>query len=312
VAHALLYAQYWAWRFSGVMASEMTSLGCHTDLWLPRDARYSGLVESQGWERIFSPLRHARDSLGSITEAMSRATGLDPSCSVICGIHDSNASYLEHLIDRPSDEPFAVISSGTWTVVMARDADLSQLRAERDMLANVDAYGAPIATARFMGGREYEVIAQSATPAEESALARVVQSEAYALPAFATAGPFNSAKGEIVNAGALAPQGRAALATAYSVLMCDLLLESLHARGPVIIDGPLAANPLFARLLASWRPDSQILVQPSAQGVCARAALFLSGHPAIQRTTPSPAEPLQTHGLRTYRTRWRKQLPDGI
>ncbi len=30
------------------------------------------------------------------------------------------------------------------------------------MLANVNAFGAPVATARYMGGREYEAIAQSA------------------------------------------------------------------------------------------------------------------------------------------------------
>ncbi len=35
-AHTLLYPQFWAWRLSGVMASEVTSLGCHSDLWLPQ------------------------------------------------------------------------------------------------------------------------------------------------------------------------------------------------------------------------------------------------------------------------------------
>jgi len=29
----LMYPQYWAWRLTGKLASEITSLGCHTDLW---------------------------------------------------------------------------------------------------------------------------------------------------------------------------------------------------------------------------------------------------------------------------------------
>src|ERR1700677_1332719 len=29
------WAQYWAWLLCGVAASEVTSLGCHTDLWRP-------------------------------------------------------------------------------------------------------------------------------------------------------------------------------------------------------------------------------------------------------------------------------------
>jgi sugar (pentulose or hexulose) kinase len=37
VAHILLYPQYWSWRLSGVMATEVTSLGTHTDLWRPHD-----------------------------------------------------------------------------------------------------------------------------------------------------------------------------------------------------------------------------------------------------------------------------------
>ena len=78
-----------------------------------------------------------------------------------CGIHDSNASYLRFLMDRER-EAFTVVSSGTWTIVMANRGDLRRLREDRDMLANVNAFGAPIATARYMGGREYEAIAQGA------------------------------------------------------------------------------------------------------------------------------------------------------
>ncbi len=33
--HILMYPQYWAFRLTGVAASEATSLGCHTDLWAP-------------------------------------------------------------------------------------------------------------------------------------------------------------------------------------------------------------------------------------------------------------------------------------
>ena len=68
-----------------------------------------------------------------------------------CGIHDSNASYLCYRVGRPAGQPFAVVSSGTWTVIMAHGSDLARLRENRDMLANVDAFGVPVATARFTG-----------------------------------------------------------------------------------------------------------------------------------------------------------------
>ena len=92
--------------------------------------------------------------------ASPRRPASTPACEVACGIHDSNASYLRFLMDRER-EAFTVVSSGTWTIVMANRGDLRRLREDRDMLANVNAFGAPVATARYMGGREYEAIAQS-------------------------------------------------------------------------------------------------------------------------------------------------------
>lgn len=45
VATILTYAQYWTARLTGVAANELTSLGCHTDLWNPKAGRYSSLVD---------------------------------------------------------------------------------------------------------------------------------------------------------------------------------------------------------------------------------------------------------------------------
>jgi hypothetical protein len=115
----LLYPQYWAWRLSNVMTSEITSLGCHSDLWRPREADFSALAKSLGWHKLLPPRRAAGDVLGTITTTVARITGLDPTCRVLCGIHDSNASYLCYRASRPADERFAVVSSGTWTVIMA-------------------------------------------------------------------------------------------------------------------------------------------------------------------------------------------------
>jgi sugar (pentulose or hexulose) kinase len=55
----LPYAQYWAWRLSGVAASEVSSLGCHTHLWRPQEGVFSALAQDQGWATLFAPLRSA-------------------------------------------------------------------------------------------------------------------------------------------------------------------------------------------------------------------------------------------------------------
>jgi L-fuculokinase len=313
----LLYPQYWAWRLSNVMASEITSLGCHSDLWRPREADFSALAKSLGWDKLLPPQRAAGDVLGTITTTVARITGLDPTCRVLCGIHDSNASYLCYRASRPPDERFAVVSSGTWTVIMAHGVELERLREERDMLANIDAFGSPVATARFPGGREYEAIAGDSPftrqPTLES-LKGVLQKRAVALPSFAgTGGPFVGQRGKLVNAEQLDAGERGALATLYCALQTDLLLDLLGAPSPVIIDGPLTENPLYGPVLATLRApphgDTKTASAPVFAGdnragptECAR---FLLGHPPA--TQLRRATPLDLPGLADYRARWRAE-----
>ena len=155
----LTYPKYFAWRLGGAMASEATSLGAHTDLWCPNESDLSSMVEKLGWRRLFPPMHKAWDTLGTLKRRVAAATGLAPEVRVICGAHDSNASLVPHLMSRR--EPFTVISTGTWVIIMAVGGT-ARLDPEADMLANVDVRGEPVPTARFMGGREFAVLAGDA------------------------------------------------------------------------------------------------------------------------------------------------------
>nr|WP_298716800.1 FGGY family carbohydrate kinase [uncultured Steroidobacter sp.] len=305
IAHALLYPQFWAWRLSGVMASEVTSLGCHSDLWLPREQTFSKLAQARGWDKLFPARKLASDVLGPISAELAAATGLDPQCQVVCGIHDSNASYLKFLIARERDEPFTVMSSGTWTVVMANRADLSRLREDRDMLASVDAFGSPVATARFMGGREYEAIAGTEARPNLPALLNVIERQSMALPAFASGGPFAGRAGRLINAATLSGSERASLATLYVALMCELLIEMLGADGTVLIDGPLASNPLFGSILRALLPSRPVELS-QADGGNTRAACYLAGFHYAPTPSMTPAAALMLTSLPAYREAWRK------
>jgi L-fuculokinase len=310
VAYALLYPQYWAWRLCGVMASEVTSLGCHTDLWRPQHKTFTELVHDRKWQRLLPPLRFAGDALGNITPEVARLTGLNPECRVSCGIHDSNASYLQHLLARSRQRAgFAVISSGTWTVIMAHDAQLSALRADRDMLASVDAYSFPVCTARFMGGREYQTIARTEALPDAPALASVLRKQIFALPSFAPGGPFPEAEGTFEGSQALSAPECASLATLYVALMSDLSIDLLGARGDLFLDGPLASNPVFGPLLAAWRVDDRVFASEDLVGSNGAAA-FLGGFAAGAGETPAPLQPLPVPGLAEYRQAWRQLLPE--
>ena len=313
VASILLLPQFVAWRFSGVMASEVTSLGCHSDLWRPLDRSFSALVIRRGWDALLPARRNASDLLGPISAEMAGAVGFKQACRIVCGMHDSNASYLSHWCQRDPGRPFAIVSSGTWTIAMASDVDMGRLQQARDMLANVDAFGSPVGTARFMGGREYQAIAGNhGTPAipTKTALGRIVERRTMALPSFAKAGgPFQDREGRLINADGLDALERAALATVYLALVTDIMLDLLGASGDLVIDGPLAGNPLFGPLMSAFRPGSPVRLADSSTGP-ARGGLALATG-ATRRPTScadSVVEPLAIEGLLDYRTAWRKRV----
>ena len=94
----LTYAQYFGWRLGGAMASEVTSLGAHTDLWRPNEGDLSSMVDTLGWRRLFPPRRQAWDTLGKLKPEIAHATGLSADVRIICGAHDSNAALVPHLV----------------------------------------------------------------------------------------------------------------------------------------------------------------------------------------------------------------------
>jgi L-fuculokinase len=93
-------------------------------------------------------------------------------------------------------------------------------------------------------------------------------------------------------------------------LMTDLLLDELDVAGDVVVDGPLARNPLFGRLLATWRATDCISLSVGVGGY-ARAACYLADLLHAKHSAFSPADPLDMAGLRNYRVEWRELLQRG-
>ena len=239
----LPYPQYWVWRLTGLKVAEVTSLGCHTDLWAPRAAHYSELAVNEGWDRLFPPLVRAWDTVGTIAPDIAARTGIAASCRVVAGIHDSNASLLPHVLTRPA--PFAVLSTGTWTIVLAPGGSIENLDPARDCLANVDAFGRPVPSARFMGGREFAILAEdSSAEPSEAEVSRVIAGKVMALPTFAPGtGPFGRGAGRwTADAAGLSPGERVAAASLYCVMVTETCLSLAGADGPVIVEGPFARN----------------------------------------------------------------------
>ena len=112
------WAQYWAWFLSGVAVSEVTSLGCHSDLWEPAAGAFSPMARRLGWDAKFAPLVRAGDVVGTLRPELAAVTGLSPSvlragraarfqrgapcCARVCasGAWRGDGAFDRHLVCR--------------------------------------------------------------------------------------------------------------------------------------------------------------------------------------------------------------------
>ncbi|TIP09812.1 FGGY-family carbohydrate kinase [Mesorhizobium sp.] len=302
-AAILMYPQYWALRLTGVAANEVTSLGCHTDLWSPWKADFSSLVDKMEWRRLMAPVRPAKDHLGPILPALATRTGLDPQTPVLSGLHDSNASLLPHLLsDAP---PFSVVSTGTWVVSMAVGGNTVTLDPARDTLVNVNALGDPVPSARFMGGREFSLLTegQSEDLTEED-VATVLGRKTFLLPSTQQgSGPFPHQTAAWLNADDISAGQRFAAISFYLALMTATCLDLIGANGPSTVEGPFARNRLFAQMLAATTARA-VIASEAATGTSIGAALLASDQRTIQakgeRIEP-PADPAWANYARSWR-----------
>jgi len=302
----VMYPQYWGLRLTGVAATDVTSLGAHTDLWNPFEKRFSSLVDRLGIAGKIAEPRPCQSVLGPILPEISARTGLPADTPVYCGIHDSNASLLPHLLNRTA--PFGVVSTGTWVIAMAIGAKPVSLDPARDTLANVNAFGDPVPSARFMGGREFDLITEGAHPEPtDDDMARVLRSGIMLLPAVVPEiGPFIGMKTTWVGSEPkVGTVERSACTGFYLALVTAECLNLIGHNGPIIVEGPFAKNSAYCRMLEA-ATHCPVEISDSATGTSQGAALLAGLHSdqhSISTTRRIPTHTM-TKSLEAYAHAW--------
>ena len=321
----LPWPQYWSWRLSGRAVSEVTSLGCHTDLWYPVAASYSRNALNRGWAARFAPFARA-DAMGPISAEWTQRSGLPDDVNVLCGLHDSNAALLaaRAAVSRARGAgageggDMTVLSTGTWFVAMRTPSNmcftgLANLPSDRDCLVNVDLNGEAVPSARFMGGREIEILmgAAEGQPVEitddegQAAAAAVIANGAMVLPTFAAgAGPYGPCSGRWLSMPS-DPLQRWAAVCLYAALLADTALDLIGSKDCLIIEGRFSACALFVAALAALRPGMAVYAAPSSIDV-ALGAWTLLQTALPPDTTLAAVRPLKIR-LNDYRERWRQE-----
>jgi sugar (pentulose or hexulose) kinase len=315
-ATLLPWPQYWAYLLSGVLATEVSSLGCHSDLWHPLTGRPSDLSIKRGWANRFAPLRPASAVLGRLSNDWADATGLSSDVKVLCGLHDSNAALLAALgHSQAPDQETNVLSTGTWFVVMRSlyaHAEITaiDLPAARDCLVNVDVDGRATPSARFMGGRELQLLGEDDGIAIDDprlqqqlldAATAVVADGAMILPsAVASSGPYPDRRMTWIKRPG-EPIARGAAAALYAALVVDVMLDLTGSRERLIVEGRFSQSRLMVGALAAMRPNMDIFIAPEgldlAFGACRLVHPDMDPPTALERVKPLPLDMQEYHQL---------------
>ncbi len=303
------YPQYWGHRLTGVLACDVSSLGCHTDLWNPHQQKFSSLVDVLKIANKVAPARPSGDVLGPILPTVAERTGLSDATPVYCGIHDSNASLLPHVLQRRM--PFSVVSTGTWVIVMSMGGEDVMLDPSRDTLINVNGLGNPVPSARFMGGREFDFFTEGASLVfEPDDLDQVAKNGPLLMPGLVTnSGPFPGQNWTwIGKEPAVGSSERSVAIGYYLAMMTAECLTMTGHKGDIVVEGPFSNYSAYCRMLSA-ATECAVVAAQGTTGTSSGAALLALGANVPDTDRDAGAANKEDSMLyRDYARRWRSEV----
>lgn len=309
VQTVLTWPQFWVHLLTGVRHNDVTSLGCHTDLYEPRRQRYSTLVDTMKWRPLMPSAKHSGQLAGYLQQPTATELEMPVKLPVYTGIHDSNASLVPHLITQSA--PFSVVSTGTWFIVMAMGGADTALDETRDTLLNVNARGESVPSARFMGGRERELlqVTSPCTDQDIDTLLDTVESPAMLLPSVVPdTGPYPNAQmqwlGQSVDNK---PSFKSGVVALYLALMTHECMQMVGCKGPTYVEGPLAQDKLFTQMLAavSQRPT---YISASVTGTSVGAAMLIQKPTQLTAYEQVHVKTIRRTKMERYARQWQQAL----
>ncbi len=297
IKYSLHLPQYLSFLLTKKYYSDITSIGCHTNLWDFDKNQYADWVGEEGVLEKLSPI-FPSDAVVEVrppTPEGSNAVAQNL-LKIGVGLHDSSAALIPYL--RSFQEPFLLISTGTWCISMNpfNNTPLTDFELENDCLCYMTYEGKRVKSARLFAGFEHEEQTQ-----------RIAKH--YNLPTnFYKTIDFDPKIIEILRGrnreilrGFIAATVRTAsvfiqrdlndletVEMAYHQLILDLMAQQvastrlvLDEKTPVrriFVDGGFSKNPIYMNLLASQFPEIEVFAASVAQATAIGAALAIHKH----------------------------------
>ncbi|OYY02118.1 MAG: carbohydrate kinase [Sphingobacteriia bacterium 35-40-5] len=268
IRYALHLPQYLSFLISGKSCSDITSIGCHTNLWDFRKNNYHHWLQNEGLIDKLAPILPSDSVIKTNFEGYSFDVGI--------GLHDSSAALIPYLVNFK--EAFLLISTGTWCISLNpfNASPLSTFELESDCLCYLHYEGKPVKASRLFAGNEHELELNRISQYFSKPKSRYEQMN------------FDSAflnlldQEEVYSGNDLASY--ASDAEAYHRLMIHIIKQQkisseLVIKGSnvkrIFVDGGFSKNSIYMNLLSIVFPEMEVFAASMAQSTAMGAALAI-------------------------------------
>lgn len=261
IQYSLHLPQYISYLFTGKCCSDITSVGCHTNLWDFAKNDYHEWVSKENISPKLPALFNCRDTVDIQYNGKSIKAG--------AGLHDSSAALIPYL--SAFSEPFLLISTGTWCISLNpfNDTPLTAAELKQDCLCYLAYDGRPVKASRLFAGYEHEM--QVAKLAEKFNTATVSYKEMVFDPSSGTDVPD--------------PMEAGTFKDGYHALVRNIIQQQQRSSSLVIgnakrifVDGGFANNSVYMHMLAAAFPRHEVFAASVSQATAIGAALAIHPH----------------------------------
>ncbi len=300
VTAALHLPQYLSYILTGALHTDITSIGCHTNLWdFTRNDYHRWVTEEKIGEK-FPVIKDCTAQAGATKEGIPVGTGL----------HDSSAALIPYLASFT--EPFVLLSTGTWCITLnpfnAQPLTIPELKS--DCLCYLTYKGKPVKASRLFAGNEHEqqVKRLAAHFGKELDYYKTVKADPLLIKKYSV--DYEMMKQvNMETLPTVSVFGERELADfagyeeAYHLLIADLMVLQVQSSWLVMkdtpvkkifVDGGFSKNPIYMQLLATAFPEMEVYAATVAQASSLGAAMAIH---SLWNTQPLPSSLVQ---LRKY------------
>ncbi|MDQ6763897.1 MAG: FGGY family carbohydrate kinase [Bacteroidota bacterium] len=279
IKYALHLPQYISFILTGKLYSDITSVGCHTNLWDFKNNTYHQWVVKEG----------IGEKLPSITNSDS-TTLVNETITAGIGLHDSSAALVPYLISF--NEPFILISTGTWCITLNpfNDAQLTNDELQQDCLCYLSFNGKPVKASRLFAGYQHEQEVKKISEHFDKPLDyyKTVLYDEDILNKISAKKNFSNPKDNYKSGHSNFSSRELSVfdnyEEAYHQLIKDIIEQQVHSTNLVLqrttckrifVDGGFSNNKIYMNLLAKAFPDMEVYAATVPQASALGAALVI-------------------------------------